>query len=217
MKNIIILGLILIFAVNFGCNDNSVNKVIAQSELIPLKVNNYWIYKNTTIDSNNNIISTTYDTLKIIKDTILYSKTYYKTSETTCFNNNTWGVYEIFNPEFFNTEIKMYKYPCNLNDNYTVLDSVEVPSIEINKTDTVKANYIIFNIDTNIIVIAGTFSCIYYKPKSIDKFNNFTDYPTPFTPKTWISVNTGIIKMEFYDFPDRKYKYIKELVKYEIY
>ncbi len=79
MRKIMILVLIcIIIPLQYSCQENSVNFLQAQGNVImPLAIGNTWIGRLTKIDSVGNTLSVIYDTLKIIKDTLINGETWY--------------------------------------------------------------------------------------------------------------------------------------------
>ena len=98
-KAVIEIIALLIFVLNMGCNNNTNTPVPQRIEIIPLKLGNYWIYK----DRNN------FDTIQVVGEKYVKSEKCYKVLRGNMLwthTNREDGYYLI------------YKYPSKPDDWY---------------------------------------------------------------------------------------------------
>jgi len=118
-----------------GCTDNSTNSNSSASvQLIPLALNNSWIYKTEFYDSTGAILSSRVDTLRITGDTLINNETWY------IFNNSTYnrttnrsdGYYS-----YYDAPQLEYKYPAQIGDTILFSNSLKREVISTNTLITI--------------------------------------------------------------------------------
>jgi hypothetical protein len=213
---IVLLQLIMIN----GCEKNTNQVAIAQTDvLMPLAVGNTWIYKHTLLDSNNQVEFDGYDTLKVLKDSIINGNTFFGCSNGRFYRNTSWGLEMYYS--FYNTNIIQHlQFPTAVNNSW-VNFSADYPDSTSGNNDSLRVKYTTHNIDTLINVPKGNFNCIRYK-QSLDGKNG-----TPFTMfyeailepvDAYYTKNIGVVKIVYMIQPNNyRQKFIFELVDYTLF
>ena len=184
MINKIILVIIIGFIVTIGCTDSSMNPVQpydTSKGIVPLAVGNTWVRFGTSYNKSFTDSSTSYDTMRITRDTLINGVKWYflSSSSEQIISNQLDGLYFYFadlGPSIW------LKYPAN--QNYIVM---------VQGNTSLK----VANSDTIITVPAGTFHCYRYdydiKPSSEGQDGAKLVY--------YVSPNNGFIKYETYFIP----------------
>ncbi len=189
----------LSIVVSLSCCSDSPTKPAQKTEIVPLSVGNVWIYQNYKLDSNGTIIKEYYDTLRVIKDTIIDGTiwyTYYAPSGDLWFQNNVNGSrdYSILHPTW-DLNCAIYKFPGKAGDEF--LNSGP-GSKKIDSTDAI------------YITKIGSFKCFKY----IDNysFGKGADY--------YVSPGIGLVSRILYNRTETSneyyIEYLKELVYYKV-
>jgi len=137
---------------------------------MPLAVGNTWIYKYTILDSNNQVEEVSYDTLTVLKDTLINGDTFYAVSSGKYFRNDIWGL-ELYSQIYSTNKIRYMQFPTALNNSW-VNFSVNYPDSISGNNDTLRLKYTTYSLDTLISVPKGNFNCIEYKQSLVDVNGN---------------------------------------------
>jgi hypothetical protein len=166
-----ILTLLFIIAIAFtGCKQNSTSPTETK-EIIPLKVGNNWILKRTTYDSNKVVTKIVFDTIIILKDTVVKGQTAYIMTETASsikrlvVMNKSDGFHLLdIRPDTIYYWLA-YKYPAAVGDVFSGLAN----------------NISVKSINSSITVKAGIFTCYEYFNESQfpDVYYKYQNYLTP--------------------------------------
>lgn len=197
----IVVFIFSIISINFGCNENTTQEINAQDYIMPLAVNNLWIARVQKIDTNGNVISTYYDTVRIIKDTTIYGVLWYMCNDQeSLLRNNGWGLStgDAFSRDW---ERQFLKYPANIGQRWE-LDTIRLTNAQTGEPDTVRYGVELAAIDTSITVPEGSYNCYYYKPYSQKLDGSSSDVIVPLVGWHWYSPGKGPIKFIYYDFED---------------
>ncbi|MDQ1265286.1 MAG: hypothetical protein QG635_436 [Bacteroidota bacterium] len=222
MKNFrfLLLVIIALLPLSFGCQEDSTNVVHAQGDYImPLAVGNMWVGRVQRVDSNGNVLSTSYDTVRVDRDTIINGDQWFISNfGGQIFRNfSNWGLKTKYSymPD---TIYEFLKYPAAIGD--IILRDTTIGTSRISgKTDTVVYGLEVADDDTTIAVPFGNYECYYYKPyyKKLD--GSQSDIEVPLVGDNWYTPGYGIIKVIMFDIsePDAKIKLVWELVYLELY
>lgn len=198
-----------------GSNDNNNNAYNPNDVLMPLAVGNTWIGKVTFFDSKSNIVFEKFDTLRIDRSIVIDGITWYVSDASEhMFRNDASGFHDyVANTDI---EIQHLKYPCNIGDRM-VYDTVEIGERNQEPTKAIIGNQLSHK-NFSIRVIAGVFSCYYYKTYATKLDGTILGIEPPFVPSAYYNPNIGLVKSETYDFndPTNKSKVVWELVSYEL-
>ena len=134
IKLLLSLLIFLVFAILFGCKDNSTNPSTETGQLIPLALNNMWVYKAESYDSSGAIVSTRIDTLRVTGDTLINGETWYvfNGSKFSRSANRLDGYYS-----YSKAPLLEYKYPAKVGDIILFSDSLKREVISTNSPITV--------------------------------------------------------------------------------
>jgi len=203
---------VLITLYFFSCtNQTSSNNDILKNNdstgIWPMRVGNVWIYSITIYDSNNVVTGQWYDTLRIIRDTILGTEKAYILESSHArlsyaspkpYYVRTDGVYA--DPDGYGTISLLIKYPAMMNEMYLKT---------INSCDTTTISSLSQTISTK----AGNFNCIkYFRKVHID--NNIYR----FSLETCFAVGFGKVREIYREIPGEPYhgKKVTELIEYHL-
>ena len=152
----VIYSLIIVTGFLFSNCSESTEPDVLSKDLIPLKINNSWNYKQTVYDSSGVIVRVENQSSTIIKDTIILSQLWYSFSDVPdgiWYTNKTDGYWAFVKANTGSTlndsSLLVYKYPTKVGDIYGDADSpIEVVSIDEEITvpaGSFKAIHIIIN------------------------------------------------------------------------
>lgn len=168
MKTIKIFIILFTLAVlSISCSKDEDKKAIDKTFLIPLKINNYWIFRVYWYDQQQNLVKTDTTLIKVVSDTLIENQHYFKLDFFGIYyTNKIDGVYA----NLINTQSVIYKYPAKVGDKYIR-----------NLTDTIT----VISTNKRIDLQSGSFECYQYQ----SKFKGFilNDYLAP---------GIGIIELE---------------------
>ena len=176
----VIYSLIIVTGFLFSnCSESTEPDVLSQ-DLIPLKINNSWNYKQTDYDSSGVIYRVENQSSTIIKDTTILSQLWYSFSDVPdgiWFTNKTdgyWAFVKANTGSVLNdSSLLVYKYPTKVGDIYGDADSpIEVVSI-----------------DEEITVPAGSFKAIHMIKNYLSSQNYLRD-----SFEIFIAPQIGVIK-----------------------
>jgi hypothetical protein len=113
LKKLIMLFLVFI---SISCQKDEVmsNGNVTPPVIMPLAVGNQWIFRITEEDSLFHIVSTNYDTLRIIKDTLIANEKWCLDNDGEIYSNRSTGLWKIVN----GAPSLLLKYPANTTDSY---------------------------------------------------------------------------------------------------
>lgn len=179
----------------------------AAEYFMPLKVGNYWIYKREMENGNypDYTISTTYDSVRITRDTVINGRTYFEIKGGLFLGLN--GLFADSSGYIINGTGQLYPLSTRANDTVSI------------STDPGGAFSFVFrtgNVNTSITTGAGSFSCT---QMILDFYYNTSSPPIPnHNPRmgyTYYSENIGIVKCETF-YAAQSGKTILELEGYYI-
>ncbi|MBI5541043.1 MAG: hypothetical protein HY951_13340 [Bacteroidia bacterium] len=172
-KSILIISIGIILFNSCRKEDSiTITPVITQetvNDYFPLNTGNYWVYKQTSLDSSGNIIPNTWgnDSIVVKNDTIINSNTYH-----TVFEYNSLG----------HTSPYVHYYRdssnCIVDNNGAIVFSIN-PGFVKNQvfaylSDTIAyVNYYFVNQTTSITVPLGTYNCVDLKGELFRIEDNF--------------------------------------------
>jgi hypothetical protein len=188
-KNLFLFGMLSFASLFITCKKDSQDETQADpvlTDYYPLKVGDYWIYKQTLYDSSGTVINSTMtdDTIMVTKDTSINSKAYYKIEE-----HNFLGNFPI-----------QYSYvrdsaDCIVKDDGKILFSIKSPGMicsQISTPDTLTyTNYYYNSAAVSITVPGGTYDCVEYYGEVYRKTEN---YSNKYIVSKYCSKNTGLVK-----------------------
>lgn len=197
-----------------GCDKN--DNINEKGEIIPLKVGNYWIYSNqyfrsSDIESIDSAVSITY---KIHKNVKLQNKYYFIfgfASTSDIGVNDKEGFWakggDIFEDISLNERIPdslelLFKYPTQVGDKWFGHFNIFFSDTLITK-----------NLNVSVQVPAGTFNCVHYQFKNLEKYPKSGFFVSPGTGMIKCKIITGISPNKV--IPDTIWN-ILELTKYKI-
>jgi|GEM_PF-4498743 len=198
MEFVKIVFLVVLFVFLNSCND-SPTKPFQKIEIVPLSVGNVWIYQNRKLDSNGTIIKEYFDTIRVIKDTIIDGTrwyTYFEPSSDLWYQNDEYGYrnYTILYPTWYHY-YALYKFPGKSGE--------EFEGFGRKKIDSTDAIYI-----TKI----GSFKSFKYIDNDKYSFGKFADY--------YVSPGIGLVCRILYNKTETSeeyyIEYLKELVFYNV-
>ena len=174
MRKTTYAGFILALTFFYSCDDNT-DEIVAQQtaieqEHLPLKIGNYWIYKNTT--TTNSLVSTRdNDTVRVTKDTLIGEHTYTVIEGDKFFGNTAIKQYLRDSSGYLITSsgIKMFSttnFTDTLHSNINIQDQGDG---KINIT-----HYKMEEPSDPITVTAGTFNTLNFKGYTDDQPNSNT-------------------------------------------
>ncbi len=115
MKMIICFFLVSFFFISCKNENELVDPPIDTSQIIPLKVGNFWTYQYTHYDTLGNIISVSSVTTRVISDTVINGKQAFLFNSGDVFWNDDSGFWI---KSYQKSPILEYKYPANIGDYY---------------------------------------------------------------------------------------------------
>lgn len=174
-KSILIISIGIIFFTSCRKEDSTSTTPITTQETVndyfPLNTGNYWVYKQTSLDSSGNIIPNTWgnDSIVVKNDTVINNKTYH-----TIIEYNFLG-----SP---NPHNHFYRDSLNyiVDNNGAIVFSIN-PGFVYKQvfsylSDTIAyVNYSFVNQTTSITVPLGTYNCVDLKGEIFRKNDNFTN------------------------------------------
>jgi hypothetical protein len=132
MKNKRIDSLIILTVFLFlisSCTDQSINpSPDEQGHIIPLALNNVWIYRMEVYDTTGAITNTRIDTILVRKDTTIENEIWYLLYSTTRFTNRKDGFYS-----FYESPTLEYKYPAIPGDSIPITQYLTRRVMSINE------------------------------------------------------------------------------------
>lgn len=156
---IMLMGLIFATSITACKKDKQGNTTVSAYDYVPLKTGNYWAFDIKEVDSLGNLVSYIgTDTFRVLKDTIIQSKTYYWLAGTQasglCFYKlqNNWltdSAGYLINPSG-----KRFLSTSNFNDTIEVIDDSWIGSY------TLKTFFRMTKVSNTLTVPAGTFQVI---------------------------------------------------------
>ncbi len=197
MKNVLILYGALFLLLANGCKDSSSDPSSADNGvIIPLALNNKWIYKVETFDSSGSIKQSPFDsiTINITGDTVINGESWYQIdgSHSRYFRNKLDGYYS-----YYQYPILEYKYPAKDGDSIMITNTLKRKVLSVNKS---------------IIVNNKTFTTYLY----------LDTYPQDVTDAFWytyIAPNIGQVRFETYRMDSNMKYYLSsriDLVSYKL-
>jgi hypothetical protein len=188
MKLLIHIFSIIILIFLFTCCKNEENgptsptPIKTTNILVPLSVDNYWVYLTQSLDSTGLVWSQRYDTVSVTKDTLVNGESWYYVFDIICgygwFTNRQDG-YWFQSGDWITLK---YPYPCNAGDS-VLLSNGAIINIQSVK-DTVYCS-------------AGQFICSRYRDKSnhtykfspnVGRIYYEASYISPYTNKEYVSI-----------------------------
>ncbi len=202
LTGFVILALVAIMLISCAGTTDTPPPAKSQ-EIIPLKIGNSWTYEDVEYDPDYQS-EVAFDTLheSITVDTTISATKWFSNSANNSYfsSNSTDGYYVTYkNNDGVFVNSLFFKYPCNINDKYSIF----IP--DFNETFQITV------IQTSIVVStsAGTFFC--YKYEAVSPKLKLEFYITP---------GKGIIKRVTYNVKPNTETYIlfksKALIKYSI-
>ena len=221
MKYILILISSMILGL-YSCEKESTSAITQEGVLMPLAIGNTWIYKYTLLDSNNQVEFDGYDTLTVIKDSIINGNTFFGCSNGRFYRNTSWGLemyFDFYTGRSFNPSFNYYKFPTNPNENWILL-SYDDDDVSTGNLDSVRLKFTTLDLNSSITVSKGTFNTIKYKHEIVG-INNQPLIPSDESLvepiEQYYSPNIGAIKSIYLIRPnDYKQRFIFELVDYKL-
>jgi hypothetical protein len=190
MKKNLFLFAILSFASLFiTCKKDSQDETQADpvvTDYYPLKVGDYWIYKQTLYDSSGTVLNSTMtdDTIMVTKDTTINSKVYHKLAEHNFLGNASVSYSNVRDSA-----------DCIVKDDGKILFSIKSPGMicsQISTPDTLTyANYYYNSTAVSISVPGGTYDCVEYYGEVYRKTEN---YSNKYIVSKFCSKNIGPVK-----------------------
>ncbi len=185
-----------LFIVSINCKKDGATEAVSQKAnvILPMALNNMWIYRISQMDSSGNIIKSWIDTTKVTKDTIVNNEKWYAPEKepNEFMTNRTDGLYgNVFSPKM------EYKYPASIGDSILLSWGFYRKVVSINDTITVNGK-------------------LYHAYKTIDDFPsdpNVSSYINYYVP------NIGQVKLEAIANNLKSHKYIYmtlELISYKL-
>ncbi len=161
-----ILFLVLIFALSscetpLDIEDNVIKKPIDPAFILPLKVDNRWIYSEEVFDSHGLKEADSFDTITITGEIVIDNNNWFIENRTAnrmhkhYIRNSAFGL-ERWPVETFDTAFPDRKFPSAIGDNYVVPFSYD----EI--IDSLRTTRKVLSSDEIVDVPAGRFRCLKY-------------------------------------------------------
>jgi hypothetical protein len=216
-----LISVLLLLALN-SCNENSTQTPKVSNEIMSLSTGNYWIgqYKaySASASNFNQLISSRYDTLKVVSDTTIDGMHWYKLNEGICLRKSESGLDArpfAIHPFLFSG----CKFPAAVGDTFkTEKMFCIVGTCDYGfALDSGYSYYQIDKTDTVISVPKGNFHCY-----EIKKYSYTTSEPEPKAtcPIYYLSINVGLVKLISSTFGKNGLIYpanVWELVDYKLY
>jgi hypothetical protein len=125
------LFLLMLAACVVSCsNDDNPTNGTPASVISPLSVGKRWAFRISEVDSNYAIVATTFDTTRIVKDTMVSNEKWYVDNKGNVFINRTGGLWQMVN----SFPSLLLKYPCVTGEVYLVGTSVSALLADIGST-----------------------------------------------------------------------------------
>lgn len=161
-----------------ACNkDNNPVSPGPANELLPLAVGNRWVYSDTVLDSNGTTISTSTDTMLVLRDTVLQNQTWFTTT-SGIYRDSSNGLW-IWSggPQL------VFKYPASAGDSFSTPNAV-VTVVSTNE---------------HIDVPYGGLLCYHYRAR-YPAFGNLelNDFVTPGIGFVSLEGGTGVYGGKYY-------------------
>ncbi|NVN94550.1 MAG: hypothetical protein HXX18_04605 [Bacteroidetes bacterium] len=136
-------------------------------DYFPLKAGNYWVYKQSEIDSSGNNIITTYpnDSIVVKNDTLINNLTYHTVSE-----------YNFLGMSYPRNQYLRDSGNFIVNEKGEIIFSINSGFIhtQLLSSDTIAyVNYSFINQTSNITVPLGVYSCVDFRGEIYRKMDNY--------------------------------------------
>jgi hypothetical protein len=196
IKVYLLISIVIAITNIIGCDDESTGPSNYRSYIMPLAVGNKWINKVHYIDSLDRSYFIRYDTLKIIKDTIINGRRWFKSNEyseyiSIFYSNDSKGLSRMSSPGY--KPLLIFKYPAQENDEIVVNTDITPESSQY-KADTSIFGYKVISTDTLIKTTPNQYICYHYRGFSRHPDGSATQSPNAdiyyapgFGPIKWIA------------------------------
>ncbi len=143
--------------------------------ITPLAVGNQWEFRIWETDSNYAIVRMTFDTTRIVRDTLNSNQRWYIDSKGSLLSNHADGLWKMLNGSPF-----LYlKFPSVIGESYLFGESTNALLTDIGST-----NY-------HVTVPSGNYNCYLYRFRTLpDSTAVRVDY---------IAVDKGLVKSELFE------------------
>ena len=179
MKNVFLLFFAVCISFSACKKDESiVDPQNSTSEYLPMQVGNYWVYKVTDIDPNGNILASfETDSIVILKDTLIGSKTFYRFDNYSIQSNKAEFVSTSFLRDSSKYLIDVLGRRLFSELNFT--DTL-IRKTELSKNDTVyNISFKMEAVSTPLTVDAGEFGNLLNFKGTVNCSPEFTKIPNP--------------------------------------
>jgi hypothetical protein len=175
-----------------GCESNtdSDHTTIPDDVILPLAVNNEWVYSETFYDTNGVISRQNSYSYAIVKDSMRLGEKIYIDENGYQYANRTDGLWYLTDGLFYNEQRLAFKYPCKLGDTFPA------PSFNYSGSDGDVVTMTVATVNANVTVPAGTYTCIKYVGEG---YMPATDQKTD-RRIYYIAPKVGIVLIEDYDY-----------------
>jgi hypothetical protein len=191
MKHILRLILVLpLFFIIAGCESEADVSPVVEDVLMPLKINNKWIYAFTFYDSTGNVTSEVMTDYRIEDDSMYKDEKVYIDQSGHAYANRQHGLWFLSDITTGDTLQLAFKYPCMTGDTYVGGSFTFLAAPGETMTVTVAST------DESVISGGKSYSCIKYIAEG---------YHTPTAMKTdrrvfYFSPKVGLILVEDFNY-----------------